>query len=404
MKKKKKIANVDYGKISTAIGRFKSLGIDILPPNVNVSNFTFLPNEKDNTITYGLRGITRISTDLINKIIKLRPYSSLDEFITKVEPTKVQIVNLIKSGAMDTLEKNKTRVEIMEQYIKSIVKVKDNITLQSMNLLLEKDIIPDTYAEQKEAYAFNKFLKSKKTVEDFYELSDKAVDYVSRYFDGDIIDGNQLNKKAWDKVYNKKMDDLRDYLKNNKEEIIDKINEDEFNETWEKYASGTISKWEMDSIGFYNHEHELEKIKKIFDNYNKLPEDPVVERKFTTKDGHDVAIYKLNVIVGTVVNKDKAHNIVSLLTPNGLAQVKIYKSQWSKYDRKISVTDNDGHKVTLDDSWLSRGNLLLIQGIKRDGNFVPKKYSSSIYPPIARIDKVNDDGTINITTERVDVE
>ncbi|MDY3768146.1 MAG: hypothetical protein SOZ83_00880, partial [Sphaerochaetaceae bacterium] len=76
-KKKKKVKTVDYGKIATAIGRFKNFGITVAPPNINSSSFTFTPVVETNTILYGLRGIARISTDLVNEIISKRPFSSM---------------------------------------------------------------------------------------------------------------------------------------------------------------------------------------------------------------------------------------------------------------------------------------------------------------------------------------
>ena len=49
-KKKKKIKTVNYGKISTAIGKFKTYGINVAPPDINVSTITFTPVVETNTI------------------------------------------------------------------------------------------------------------------------------------------------------------------------------------------------------------------------------------------------------------------------------------------------------------------------------------------------------------------
>ena len=78
-KTKKVKKTVDYGKISMAIGRFKNYGIEVLPPDINKSTYTFTPDETSNTINYGLRGITRISDDLIKEIINNRPYDSIQD-------------------------------------------------------------------------------------------------------------------------------------------------------------------------------------------------------------------------------------------------------------------------------------------------------------------------------------
>ena len=57
-KEKKKQKTVNYGKIAIAIGKMEQGGIYISPPDINSSGFTFSPDEKNNIIRYGLRGIT----------------------------------------------------------------------------------------------------------------------------------------------------------------------------------------------------------------------------------------------------------------------------------------------------------------------------------------------------------
>ena len=79
-------------------------GIKVSPPDINQSSFTFTPVAKDNVILYGLRGITRVSTDKINEIMAMRPYESLKDFLMKIKVNKLQMINLIKSGAFDNIE------------------------------------------------------------------------------------------------------------------------------------------------------------------------------------------------------------------------------------------------------------------------------------------------------------
>ena len=52
-----------------------------------------------------------------------------------------------------------------------------------------------------------------------------------------------------------------------------------------KYAVGSLSKWEMDSVSFYHHEHELAHVPKdVYDisNFFDLNEKPEEEYSFTT--------------------------------------------------------------------------------------------------------------------------
>ena len=79
------------------------------------------------------------------------------------------------------------------------------------------------------------------------------------------------------------MDVFRSWLAADKETILTTLNEVIFKEDWDKYAKGTISAWEMESLSFYYHEHELANVYKEkygFVEFEKLPEEPEVDRVF----------------------------------------------------------------------------------------------------------------------------
>ena len=64
----------------------------------------------------------------------------------------------------------------------------------------------------------------------------------------------------------------------------------------------------MDSLSFYYHDHELEKLRKDIyeiDDYFSLPDEPEIERSFSGKDNSTINIFKLSRIAGTVIDKDK---------------------------------------------------------------------------------------------------
>ena len=118
-KKKKKTKSIDYGRVASIIGKMGNEGIKVSPPDINNSSFTFTPIAKDNKILYGLRGITRISVDKVNEIIAARPYSSMNDFLSKIKVNKIQMSNLIKAGAFDSIE-GIAREDIMREYLESI--------------------------------------------------------------------------------------------------------------------------------------------------------------------------------------------------------------------------------------------------------------------------------------------
>jgi DNA polymerase-3 subunit alpha len=404
--KKKKNNSVDYGKIATAIGQIQSNGIIVSPPNINKSSYTFIPDTENNQILYGIKGISNIGDELVDNIIKNRPYTDLQDFQNKVKINKTQMVNLIKSGAFDCFG---NRIEIMYEYINSISETKTTLNLRNMQKIIEYNLVPREYEFEKKVFNFNKYIKKNK-VKEFYYLDEVAFNFYEKNFDidGVIYQDNKpyILQTYWDKIYKKKMDILRNWIKNNLEDLLKQYNHIATQIMINKYAKGSISKWEMDSISFYYHEHELKNLKEnIYDvnNFFKMPEEPEVERTIYIKD-KPIPLFKLNRIAGTVLEKDKNHNLITVLTNYGVVKVKIYRPQFTKYDKQISVRGEDGKKHVIEKSWFSRGNKLIITGIKRDNCFVPKIYKSSPYnTPFFLIDNIDDDGYVEGKDERLEV-
>ena len=402
-KKKKKEKNIDYGKIAATIGKLGNYGIKVSPPDINKSSFSFTPIAKDNTILYGLRGIARISGEKINEIMAGRPYLSLVDFLQKNKLNKIQITNLIKSGAFDEVE-NKPREVIMRQYLESVADVKQRLTLQNMQMLITKELIPEEMAFYAKLFLFNKFLKTCKD-KNYYKLNEAAINFISQNFDADLInDGQFIVQRTWDSVYKKAMEPMRDYIKEHKDEMLTALNNALYQEVADKYGYGNISTWEMDSISFYYHEHELAAAATDYDDFFNLPEEPEIEYAFTGNNGQEIKIFKLHRIIGTVIDKDKMHNTVTLLTPTGVVLVKIYKNQFALYDKQLSQRGADGAKHVVEASWFKRGTKLMIQGIRRGDGFVPKKKKASIYPVISKITKIKPDGSLEFQFERKEVE
>ena len=398
-KKKEKTKTVDYGKVAAAIGKFNNYGIRVAAPDINSSSFTFTPVVKDNTILYGLRGITRLSTSTIKDIMTNRPYNSMEDFLTKVKVNKVQMINLIKCGAFDNLE-NQPREEIMKKYLLSIADKKERLTLQNMQMLITKELIPDEMSFYAKLFLFNKFLKTQKSKVE-YQLNESAINFISKNFSADYIDnGVSIKVKTWDNLYSKRMEPMRVYLKEHKDEVLTSLNESLYKEIADKYAQGNISHWEMESVSFYSHEHELAAASRYYDDFFDLPEEPEIDNMFVNKNGDEIKTYKLARIIGTVIDKNKMKNTVTLLTPTGVVNVKIYKNQFALYDKQISNIGEDGKKHVIEPSWFKRGTLLMIQGIRRDADFVPKKYRNSTFPVIAKITSVDEFNNLHFQLER----
>ena len=405
IEKKKVVKTVDYDKIAAAIGKMKTAGIIVSTPDINDSSYTFIPNVEDNEIRYGLRGITCIGEDLIKNIIANRPYTSFSDFMGKISPNKTQTISLIKAGCFDKIE-GKPRPEIMRNYIDSIADKKKRLTLQNMTMLVAKHLLPDELNHQVKVFNFNKYLKKFKS-EEYYQLDDKALAFFEKNYEVDVLEnregGTYILQKVWDKTYKKEMEAVKKYIADNPQ-LLDSLNQMLYDEVWDKYAQGNTSKWEMDSLSFYNGPHELIGISPVYKicNFFELSEQPTVEKVFYRSE-KPVPIYKLNTIAGTVIGKNKLKHTVTLLTVYGVVNVKLYKTQFAKYDKQIAERDASGKKKIIEKSWFSRGNKLLIVGIRRDDFFIPKVYSSSHYDnAIMLVDTISDDGIVTAKSFRED--
>lgn len=328
-----------------------------------------------------------------------RPYKSIDDFLSKVKITKPQMINLIKAGAFDAFG---DRIDVMEEYVASISDCKKRVTLQNMKMLIDFDLIPDEYDMVRRVFNYNKYLKKQKLDDTYFGMDSIAFDFYEKNFDMDLLEaaetesGFKIKQTVWKKIYDSWMDKIRPFIKENAGELLDKMNEKLMSDVWDKYCKGSVSKWEMDAISCYVHPHELALINPDnygWDEFGALGSTPEIER-FVPIKGKMVPIYKLHKIVGTVLDRDKAKKTVTLLTTDGVVNVKIY-GVFQNYDRQISEKGPDGKKHVLEKSMFSRGNIITVQGIREEDGFRAKKYSKTPGHLIEQV-IIEDDGNIRL--------
>ena len=251
-----------------------------------------------------------------------------------------------------------------------------------------------------------KFFKEE---EDFILDNEQILSFYEENFDTNllrVIDNKyRINQKVFDKaIYQKQMDKARTWLKMNHDKVLSQYNNILFKKEWDKYCNGNISTWEMESVSFYYHEHELINVdttKYGISDYSKLPVIPEVDYYFNIKGkGKEVPIFKLTKIIGTVIGKNKTQGIIHLLTTNGVVSVRFRKEMFALYDKQISEKREDGTKKIVEKSWFNKGNKLMITGFRRDDQFVPKKYAKTPGHTLYHIEEVNEDGTIELRSER----
>ena len=399
----------DYSKIAKAMGEIINAGINLSLVDINSSDYGFKPDPQNHRILYGMKAMLNVGDDVIEATIANRPYISVRDYLNRVKPGKQAMISLIKGGAFDSMMDRKT---CMGWYIWETCDKKKRITLQNMGGLIKYELLPENTEDQisaRRVYEFNRYLKSVCKIKgdnEFYHLDDRAINFIAEmnYEDMLYTVGNNYSLKMteWDKVYQKWMDVFREWIAENKDEILQALNEKIFLEDWNKYALGNLSSWEMEALCFYYHEHELANVNMKrygFSNFSDIPENPVVEKTFI-KAGKEINIFKLYKICGTCIAKNKVKSTISLLTTDGVVNVKFRKEYFSLFDKQISARQPDGTKKIMEKSWFNRGNMLVVMGIRSGDDFVSKKYASSGGHQLYKIDEIGKDGSLVLRNGR----
>ncbi len=401
--------NTNYGKLSSSMGRIKTQGIKIELPDINKAAFGFKPDTANNSIVFGMKGMSNIGDDLISKIISNRPYKSFEDFFERVKPTQSQTISLIKAGCFDELEKPLMRREILYKYIELTVPKKNKITLQNFSTMVKYGLIPKNKEKYIFLFNFNKYAKLLLKGDKIY-LDSRAYDYYTKKFDTSLIgvdNGKEfIYAKAWEKIYSNEMDTIREWMSTHQNKLADKLREAEIQETWSEYCGGNASEWEMETLGFYYHEHELTNARHSefnFINFFDLPEEPKAERFIKTKNGDSIPIFNLNTICGTVLDKSSYKHTVTISTVFGVVMVKCAAEQFSKYNKQISmVNEETKKKEVLEKSWFKRGTKVVVNGWRSGDQFMARSRHGEGKFSFYKILGIDDVGTLTITRFRAD--
>ena len=407
--KKSKRAAPNYGKISKAICASQFAGVNIDLPDINESQVDFIPDIKRQAIIYSLQAINVVGDELLDKILENRPYKDMTDFYERVEPTKAQMIGLIKAGCFDNLY-DCPRTTLMERFLNYLANIEIECKTKLTTVQLKKAItlnMPELkdYLDSIRAYKYKAYLDAKcldSTTKRYVISDDSCVKFFNMYV-RDLLNpvkdeysylpdnGIAIKSTALKRAVEELMKPVMSWL--NSSEGLDAFNnliKEEFkNELRTKYCQGSPSKWEMDTMGFYKSGHELAAMN---DNMYGV-------RDFRTiKDGE-----KGCAIAGTVIEVINAKHTISLLTKYGVVDVKFYGNNYIKYNQKISEIDEaTKKKKVIDDSWFKRGNKLLVYGGRREDTFVAKsiKTENSYSRLVGIIEQINVDGSAYIRYTR----
>ena len=174
----------DQDKIKYYMAECKKMGIQILPPDINLSGTNFTADIKNNNIRFGMAAIKNVGIQAVNEIIRVRSehgiFKSLREFCSLVDlrvTNKKTLESLIKSGAFDLLgQTRKNMIDSLEQIVGQAQKTKEMFSSGQLNIfggtsdLIEKNMSNgnNTNGKHSEEYTVKELQLMEKELTGFY--------------------------------------------------------------------------------------------------------------------------------------------------------------------------------------------------------------------------------------------
>lgn len=405
---KKKDKN--YGKVAEAIGKMQNYGVTIASPDINYAGVSFVPDADNNRIVYSLKGVAGMNDESAKIIIENRPYTSFEDFHERIYKNgligydeegnevrgsllkKSQVLNLVKAGAFNEFG---TSYEIMQKFVYHEVDKKDKLNMQNIKSIIRLGLLQTEELEIYErVYNFRDYVKKRKldakSTQDYIDtgnikpkdkiliLDKDAFEFYQQHFNseeailGACNKGYHISEELFEKQYKAFIEPLKEIIAS--PEFVRSFNIAQFYEIWDNLAQGTPEKWEMDSVSYYSDKHELDGVdKKLYNisNFFDLDPQPQVIDTYVSR-GREYQKHKIFTLVGTVLDRNKDKHTFSLLTPDGVVTCKTYAGAFSHYDKALSRPTAGGKKESVEKSWFTRGNLLMVKGFRRDDQFVLK--------------------------------
>lgn len=193
-----------YYSPAVYIQESKRMGLTILLPSINESNYHYVGNNK--TIRIGLMAIKNLSGSSIDKIIKERKnngrYVSLADFLIRTELCYEETAILIKCGAMNCFSQTRpTMLRLLDLYIRyrNILENKPDNLFSAESFALEERVITETQYSMNEICAIEYetfgYMVTKHPLEFFKELVNEPnvikVEKMHKY------DGRKIKMIGW---------------------------------------------------------------------------------------------------------------------------------------------------------------------------------------------------------------
>ncbi|MCL2294688.1 MAG: DNA polymerase III subunit alpha [Spirochaetes bacterium] len=200
----------DTEKLSEYIAETRALGLEILPPDINLSEKDF--TVKEGKIIYGLIGIKNVGTAAVEEIIRERNqnglYKSFTDFINRSD---LRVINkkvfetTVKSGLFDSIEKRgrATLYNNIERLVETASREQENRKYGQTSLFdsSDKNEFPEIELEEAPEWPSKELLAFEKENLGFY-FSGHPLDEYKKIYDKCVtLDISHLGRSGHDRKY-----------------------------------------------------------------------------------------------------------------------------------------------------------------------------------------------------------
>jgi len=197
-------------KLAFYIAECEEMGIEILPPNVNLSDKYF--TVVDGKIVYGMMGIKGMGASAVDEILRARkeggPFTSMEELLERVEMKtvnkKVLEVGTL-CGLFDDLGKNRaTQLHNLEALSEQVLNKKESKKYGQSGLFdtCEEEVFPDFVYEDQPELPKGEILDHEKEIIGFYFSGHPMDEYKEEWEKRCNLDLSQAHRAAEQKPYN----------------------------------------------------------------------------------------------------------------------------------------------------------------------------------------------------------
>lgn len=146
------------GMLNKYILDAKNFDVEVLPPNINNSEINFSIN--NNKILFGLSAITGIGETFATVILDERnlngKFKDFEDFKSRINPSKGQIISLIKAGAIPTKDKKQFLIRYLKSLYQPLVFKPVSKAPSYSSLILDYDMDIEKYRIGNKKFDYNK--------------------------------------------------------------------------------------------------------------------------------------------------------------------------------------------------------------------------------------------------------